>query len=242
MKGGLHPQTHRYISMNLHKSTEHVPFREAELTALRERVIGVMSPKRFAHTAAVEDMVTRLSAIYCPEDTPLLRAAALLHDITKELTVDAQLALCARHGIPTAPGEEYAYKTFHARTAAALIPVEYPAFAHETVIAAVRWHTTGRAGMTLPEQLLYLADYIDDSRIFPDCVRLRAYFWSAHPERMSPAERTAHLRRTLLMSFDMTMRALLSEGAVISADTCLARNELALAELIAEQNTGDSTH
>jgi hypothetical protein len=33
------------------------------------------------------------------------------------------------------------------------------------------------------------------------------------------------------MSFDMTMRALLSEGAVISPDTALARNELVLEEL-----------
>ena len=85
--------------------------------------------------------------------------------------------------------------------------------------------------MTLTEQLLYLADYIDESRLFPDCVRLRSFFWDAHPERMTDSERRIHLRRTLIMSFDMTMRALLSEGAVISTDTALARNELVLEEL-----------
>ena len=70
------------------------------------------------------------------------------------------------------------------------------------------------------------------SRIFPDCVRLRSYFWSAKPETMSMEERLVHLRRTLIMSFDMTMRALINEGAVISPDTTFARNELALEELI----------
>ena len=88
--------------------------------------------------------------------------------------------------------------------------------------------------MTLTEQLLYLADYIDESRIFPDCVRLRDYFWSANPENMSEEDRLTHLRRTLIMSFDMTMRALINECAVISPDTALARNELVLAELTAD--------
>ena len=36
------------------------PFGDAELAALRETVLREMSPKRFAHTAAVEDMVIRL--------------------------------------------------------------------------------------------------------------------------------------------------------------------------------------
>ena len=209
------------------------PFGETEIAALRNAVLSEMSPKRYAHTAAVEDMVTRLATLYCPEEIPARRAAALLHDITKEYDVTTQMAILSEAGQPPKRGAEYAHKTFHARTAALLIPDNYPAFACDTVVNAVRWHTTGRAGMTLTEQLLYLADYIDESRIFPDCVRLRSYFWGANPERMEEEERLTHLRRTLIMSFDMTMRALLSEGAVISADTALARNELVLAELTA---------
>ena len=50
-------------------------FGEAELAALRERVIGGMSPKRFHHTSAVEDMVTRLATLYCPEEIPALPEA-----------------------------------------------------------------------------------------------------------------------------------------------------------------------
>ena len=207
------------------------PFGEAELTALRQRILSEMSPKRYHHTAAVEDMVVRLATLYCPKEIPALRAAALLHDITKEYDIPTQMALLTEAGQPPVKGEEFAHKTFHARTAALLIPDNYPAFNCETVVSAVRWHTTGRESMTLTEQLLYLADYIDESRLFPDCVRLRSFFWDAHPERMTDSERRIHLRRTLIMSVDMTMRALLSEGAVISPDTALARNELVLEEL-----------
>ena len=208
-----------------------ITFGEAELTALRETVMGQMSSKRFHHTAAVEDMVVRLATLYCPEEIPALRAAALLHDVTKEYDVQTQIGLLMQAGKSVKAGDRFSHKTFHARTAAILIPQQYPDYADEAVISAVRWHTTGREGMTLTEKLLYLADYIDDSRIFPDCVRLRTYFWDAHPEKMSAEDRLAHLRRTLIMSFDMTMRALLAECAVISPDTALARNRLVLAEL-----------
>ena len=210
------------------------PFGDAELAALRESVIARMSPKRFTQTAAVEDMVTRLATLYCPQEIPALRAAALLHDVTKEYDTDTHAAILEEAGQPVKPAERLAHKTLHARTAALLIPNDHPAFNCETVVNAVRWHTTGREGMTLTEQLLYLADYIDESRIFPDCVRLRDYFWSANPENMSEEDRLTHLRRTLIMSFDMTMRALINECAVISPDTALARNELVLAELTAD--------
>ncbi len=205
-------------------------FGEEALLALRETVIGKMSPKRFVHTAAVEDMVMRLATLFCPEELPALRAAALLHDITKEYDIPTQIRILREAEEEVKPGDEFSHKTFHARTAAIIVPAQYPDFATDTVVSAIRWHTTGREEMTLTEKLLYLADYIDDSRIFPDCVRLRAFFWDAHPEKMSMEERLVHLRRTLIMSFDMTMRALLSEGAVISPDTAYARNRLVLEE------------
>ena len=207
-------------------------FGESELCVLREKVVAQMTPKRFNHTSAVEDMVVRLASLFCPEEIPVLRAAALLHDVTKEYDIPTQMAILRGAGEELRPGDEFSHKTFHARTAALVIPEMYPDFATETVISAVRWHTTGREDMTLTEKLLYLADYIDESRIFPDCVRLRGYFWNARPETMSMEERLTHLRRTLIMSFDMTMRARLAEGAVISPDTALARNRLCLEELL----------
>ena len=53
-----------------------------------------ISPKRLAHTYSVEQEVTALCEIYAPEAEFGLRAAALLHDITKELPIEKQLQLC----------------------------------------------------------------------------------------------------------------------------------------------------
>jgi len=199
---------------------------EKMLDTLREKVSSGMSEKRFRHTAEVEKMVARLGELYAPEKIPMLRAAALLHDITKEYSNDRQLLICAQKNLPVSRQDLYAPKTFHARTAAALIPDQYPEFAETELLSCVRWHTTGRAGMTLCEQLVYLADYIDLSRTFEDCVRLRNFFFDKHPEQMEMAERLSHLRDTLILSFDMTIGALLEEGTPISSDSFEARNEL----------------
>ena len=201
---------------------------ESEIDALREQVAATMSEKRFLHTAAVEKMAARLADVYAPEKKDLLRVAALLHDITKEYTADQHKEICHAYGLSCTREDERSPKTFHARTAAAVIPDRYPVFACPEVIDCVRWHTTGRSDMTLCEKLVYLADYIDESRKFKDCVVLREYFWGAHPEQMSATERLCHLDRTLVLSFDMTVRGLMEEGALVSSDTILARNDLLL--------------
>ena len=200
----------------------------ALILQLRELVTADMSPKRARHTLAVEQMAARLSVLYCPEKEQMLRIAALLHDVTKEWSTERHTAFLKEHGITPTAMDLAAPKTLHAKTAALLIPEQYSEYADGEVISAVRYHTTGREDMTLCEQIVYLADYIDDSRTFPDCVTLRNAFWDAEPENMTQEQREAHLLRVLVQSFDMTIAGLIEDGAPVSADTFLARNSLIL--------------
>lgn len=204
---------------------------EKMLDSLREEISKRLSEKRFRHTVEVEKMAARLGALYAPEKIPMLRAAGLLHDLTKEYSSDRQLMICAQQALVISKEDLSAPKTFHARTAAALIPEEFPEFADEELCSCVRWHTTGRRGMTLCEQLIYLADYIDLSRTFEDCMALRSFFFDKKPETMEAGARLSHLRDTLILSFDMTIRALLEGGKTVSIDTFEARNELICAKL-----------
>ena len=200
----------------------------ALILQLRELVTADMSPKRARHTLAVEQMAARLSVLYCPEKEQMLRIAALLHDVTKEWSTECHAAFLKEHGITPTAMDLAAPKTLHAKTAALLIPEQYSEYADGEVISAVRYHTTGREDMTLCEQIVYLADYIDDSRTFPDCVTLRNAFWDAEPENMTQEQREAHLLRVLVQSFDLTIAGLIEDGAPVSADTFLARNSLIL--------------
>ena len=195
---------------------------------LRERVVADMSEKRARHTLAVEQMAARLAALYCPEQEHMLRVAALLHDVTKEWKTERHAEFMLAHGITPTALDLAAPKTLHAKTAALLIPEQYPEYATDEVISAVRYHTTGRENMTLCEQIVYLADYIDDSRTFPDCVVLREAFWGKNPESMSAEQRKTHLWQVLVQSFDMTIAGIMEDGAPVSPDTFCARNDLIL--------------
>lgn len=199
---------------------------EKTINTLRERVKASMSEWRFTHTAEVEKMAVRLGELYIPEQIPMLRAAALLHDITKEKSTDEQLDILVSHGVDVSDTDRLSPKTLHARTAVLVIVDEYPEFAFPELISAVRRHTTGHADMTVFDAIIYLADYIDMSRKFDDCVYLREYFWSKEPQNMDSADREKHLWETVLLSLDMTLRALTDEGAIISVDTVDARNSI----------------
>ena len=203
-------------------------FTSDQLDGLYASVKESMSEKRFRHTAAVADMAVRLGELFAPDKADILRAAALLHDITKEYSTEKQLQILSDFGIMITEQDILTPKTLHAKTAALLIGHRYPAFADPEVIQAVRYHTTGRAGMTMTEKIVYFADYIDDTRTFPDCVMLRESFWGADPARMSEEDRQEHFRRLLVLSFDKTIEALIVGGSIISEDTVAARNSLLL--------------
>ncbi len=189
------------------------------LDTLRRDVQSEMSPYRFSHTAGVEKMAARLAALYCPEREGELRAAALLHDITKEYDNERQLAVMEKHGVVLRPDELESPKVWHGMTAALEIPHRYPTLATPELISAVRWHTTGRAGMTLTDAILYLADYIEEGRAFPDCVALRDMFFDAAPEKMEHAARLAHLGAVICRSLEMTVEELERSGSPICLDT-----------------------
>ena len=205
-------------------------FSEEMLFSLRESVKNEMGEKRYFHTLEVEKMAARLGEIYAPSEISMLRAAALLHDITKERTTEEHIAICENAGEVVSLGDRKAPKMFHSRTAALVIPVKYPEFATPEIISAVRYHTTGRANMTLAEKIIYLADYIDMSRKYGDCVALRDFFFDFDFENADGQCKLRHLNDTLIMSYNLTIKGLLEENKHIAETTFEARNYLILEE------------
>ena len=201
---------------------------EQALTELRIRIRSYMSEKRLSHTLAVEREIASLSGIYAPEDEFSLRIAALLHDITKEMPFLRQLQLCEEFGIKYTEDETFTPKIFHARTAEVLIHRDFPEYAIEEILSPIRWHTTGREKMTTCEILLFLADYIEDTRTFPSCVELRRFFYDGLAVAKDDDSKLKLLRDTIILSFDMTINELVSDRKPIHADTVKARNYFVL--------------
>ena len=197
---------------------------ENALQELRAAVAREIGEYRMAHTLGVERAAAELAALYCPEKEGLLRAAALLHDVTKELSDGEHLAILAANGVALRPDEQASPKVWHGMTAALLIPTRYPAFADAELISAVRWHTTGHAGLTLTEAIVYLADLIEEGRTFPDCVAIRDAFQRAKPALMTEKDRRRHLQNVLILSLENTLSRL--QGKAVCLDTLAALDAL----------------
>lgn len=191
---------------------------------LRERVKPYLTEKRYSHTLGVEREAASLGRLFLPDDINRLRCAALLHDITKKQSAEEQLALCRELGIE--PDDEVlaAPKLFHSITGAALAERAFPEYADTSVISGIRWHTTGYAGMTMFESVIYLADYIEDTRTFEDCVTLRKFFYEGLSAADSESEKYTVFLKTMVLSFDMTVKNLIEEESLIDRNTVEARN------------------
>lgn len=197
---------------------------ETSLSELRMRIGLHMKDRRLSHTLAVEREAASLSKLYVPEMEYTLRCAALLHDITKELSFEKQLQLCEEFDIIYSHDEMFTPKIFHSRTAPAVIKRDFPEFCSEELLSAVRWHTTGHTDMTVGEMIIFLADYIEDTRTFESCMELRRFFYSGLESLKSESDRIAHLYDTMILAFDMTVRELTEARLPIHLDTVAARN------------------
>lgn len=83
---------------------------------LRPIALSYLKPKRMPHVLGTEQEAVRLAERY-GADVTKARIAALLHDCTKKLDMDEQLALCRHYGIPLDELEQKALKLLHSKTA-----------------------------------------------------------------------------------------------------------------------------
>lgn len=170
---------------------------QPELSWLREQAYAMLKPSRIAHVAGCETEAVAL-AMRWGEDPELAAEAAILHDITKKLDCDAQLRLCGEYGLCLDPSEQESPEVLHAVTAAAYAKDHFGV--GEAVQDAIRWHCTGRPDMALLEKIVWLADFIEPTRNFPDIEKVRALAY----EDLELALRTA---------FEMTLRHIREQGA-----------------------------
>ena len=197
---------------------------DERVATLRDKVTSRLGEYRSRHVLSTEREAARLAAIYLPEKEAEVRISALLHDITKEYDSNKQLQILSDFGIIVDGVARRSPKVFHALTAALVIPGEFPEFATDEIVSAVKNHTTGAADMPLLDCIIYLADYIEPCRTFDDCVALREYFWGGIENCFSEKEKLVHLYKTMVMSFDLTIQNLINEQSVIASDTFSARN------------------
>lgn len=184
---------------------------------------SVQKDKRFLHTLGVADEAISLGKIFLPKKLEKLYFTGLLHDITKDFSTEKHLELCSKYSIAISP--DIAPKLLHSKTGAAYARDKFgDDYIDSEVYNAIFRHTTGSVNMSIFDIIIYLADYIELGRTFEDCVYLRKFFYDRIKKANTKEERLEVLRKTLVLSFDLTIKNLIDEGKSIDSDTINSRN------------------
>jgi predicted HD superfamily hydrolase involved in NAD metabolism len=137
---------------------------------LLAQVRAQMNQKRYDHTLGVADSARKLAERY-GADPDKAELAGILHDYCKCWPVEKMREILVRHDMPREliDGDK---ELWHAFVGAVVIQTELGVTDPE-ILQAVRYHTTGREGMSLLEKVVCVADYIEPNRSFPGVDEIR---------------------------------------------------------------------
>ena len=188
-----------YIAQkNLYGTGEN--YKNLPMAELEQAVIRLLNPNRVNHVLGCRDTAVKLARHWGANETDAARAG-MLHDVTKALDGPLQLMLCGEYGVAVDDFSQKYPKTLHALTGA--LAAERVFGENEAVVEAIRWHTTGKADMTLLEKIIYVADYMEPCRNFPGVEKLRQLAFS-------------DMDAALRLGLEMTLELLKKQGSEVS--------------------------
>lgn len=176
-----------------------------DLIKMQERLQKKLTADRYQHTLGVMYTCASLAMRYhC--DLEKAMVAGLLHDCAKCIANDKKISICEKNGIAITEAERKNPHLLHAKAGAFLAKTKY-GVADPEILNAIRYHTTGKADMTLLEKITYLADYIEP--------------WRAKAPNLEEIRKDAfcNLDRTLYKVFRDTLQYLQSIQASVDPTT-----------------------
>ncbi len=170
-----------------------------------------LKPSRYEHSICVMKRAVEL-AEKNGADVIRARLAGLLHDVMKNVERKNMLQFIEDSGIILLYADLCAPQLWHAIAGEAYIRREL-GIDDADVLNAVRYHTTGRAGMSLLEKVVYLADLTSADRDYPDVKKTRKIVDKS-------------LDQGMLYSMKFLITDLVKEGKVLHPDTLACYDEL----------------
>ncbi|MDZ5470912.1 bis(5'-nucleosyl)-tetraphosphatase (symmetrical) YqeK (plasmid) [Bacillus sp. 31A1R] len=142
-----------------------------ERTEALEIVKKQITKHRYEHTLGVMETAISLAQQY-GADEKKAELSAIFHDYAKFRPKDEMENIIVREKMPELL-LKFNSELWHAPVGAFLVKTEV-GIQDEEVLDAIKYHTSGRAQMTLLEKIIYLADYIEPGRHFPGVEEVRA--------------------------------------------------------------------
>lgn len=165
--------------------------------------------QRFEHTLGVERTAREMARVF-GEDEEKAALAGLLHDCAKCMPLSQMIKAARSAHVDDVMKESKAL--MHAVAGRCVAEDVYNVH-DEAVLSAIRWHTTGHAGMTRLEKIIYLADMIEPGRKpFPGLDALREAC-------MQDLDRAMH------MALRMSLEHVREQGKSLHPDTLAALSD-----------------
>ncbi len=130
-----------------------------------------LSPKRYHHSLMVEQTALELAVLH-RGDWYRAGLAGLLHDICRDNHQGWQREYMEHHGFDFREEWLQNPQIWHGVCGSFYLKEEL-GIADRSILQAVRYHTTGRAGMSRLEQIVFVADAISTDRSYSDVEQLR---------------------------------------------------------------------
>lgn len=128
----------------------------------RQEMEKVLKKNRFDHTLGVAYTAANMAFVF-DEDPERALIAGMLHDCAKCIPSDEQIEICRKYGVELTEIELKNTKLIHAKAGMCLAGHKYD-IDDKGILDAIRYHTTGRPGMTVLEKIIFTADYIEPNR------------------------------------------------------------------------------
>lgn len=126
---------------------------------IREKVKKLLTKNRFAHTINVQKISINLAKKFnC--DVKKVSLAALLHDVAKCFSYKKSLRIINTHKDQFDKLELEIPKIWHAKISS-IYATEKFSIKDNTILKAIRMHTTGGKNMSLIDKIIYIADILD---------------------------------------------------------------------------------
>ena len=165
--------------------------------------------KRYTHTLGVADTAKKLAKLNGISEE-VAEIAGLAHDVAKNLSKVRMKELMEENNIVLSEVEEKNANLWHS-IIAHIEAKDKLKIEDEEILDAIRWHTTGKEGMSVLAKIIYIADMIEPGRNFEGVEDIRKITFE-------------NLDRGVYYGLTRSIEFLLTKNLLIDENTIKARN------------------
>ena len=195
--------------------------KEYDIEELKNYAMLHEKEKRYLHTLAVEECALELKSHCAPHlSDNLISASAILHDCTKNSDISDHYILFSTLDKQLSKEDLSSEKLFHSRSGAILAKRIFDV--SDAVYNAIWRHTVGAENMTVLDKIIFLADFIEKTRTYEECIGLRNTYYEGLKSANSLIKRLINLDKCVKIAFELTVKELRTRGVLPHSETLAA--------------------